>query len=159
MRLFTIRNKILLVILGVLLSSGIIIITIWYKVSSDTADMYLRDISESTMRDACHAFEYLLTDTNYMATIIRIITCRSEEKLIITIQDNGAGMTKEQIRQIFETKNRGRKNFNGIGIWNVNERIHLVLGDAYGLHYESVEGKGTRAVFELPAVCRIEEDS
>lgn len=127
------------------------------EIAEDTKQLYVpRFILQPILENAIY---HGLPDSLEQQGIIRIITCRSEEKLIITIQDNGAGMTKEQIRQIFETKNRGRKNFNGIGIWNVNERIHLVLGDAYGLHYESVEGKGTRAVFELPAVCRIEEDS
>lgn len=33
-------------------------------------DTYLENISNSTMLDAYHAFEYLLTDTSYMATLI-----------------------------------------------------------------------------------------
>src|SRR5699024_3142709 len=34
------------------------------------SDTYLENVSESTMLDAYHAFEYLLTDTSYMATVI-----------------------------------------------------------------------------------------
>lgn len=66
----SIKKKIFLVISTVLILSGIVIISIWYRVSSKLTDTYLKSISESTMLDACHAFEYLLKDTSYMAFII-----------------------------------------------------------------------------------------
>ena len=65
-----IKNKILLALLITLLSSGITITSIWYGTSQSLMDSYLKNMSESTMRDAYHAFEYLLTDTSYMATLI-----------------------------------------------------------------------------------------
>ena len=65
-----IKNKILLALLITLLFSGITITSIWYGTSQSLMDTYLKNMSESTMRDAYHAFEYLLTDTSYMATLI-----------------------------------------------------------------------------------------
>ena len=62
-----IKNKIFLVLMGTLLFSGIIITAIWYSTSRNLMNTYLGNISESTMLDAYHAFEYLLTDTSYMA--------------------------------------------------------------------------------------------
>ncbi len=65
-----IRNKILLGVLTTLLLSGMAITAIWYSTSRKLLDTYLENISNSTMLDAYHAFEYLLTDTSYMATLI-----------------------------------------------------------------------------------------
>ena len=61
-------------------------------------------------------------------------------------------MEEEDIEQILSGKKRGRKSFNGIGVVNVNERIHLFFGKDYGLHYESEPGHYTRCIFVLPVV-------
>lgn len=84
--------------------------------------------------------------------IIRICAEVKEEKLYITVEDNGDGMTKEQMKGILSKKTRKESSFNGIGVQNVNERIKLFFGNEYGLHYESKEGIYTRAVFVLPVV-------
>lgn len=73
-------------------------------------------------------------------------------KLILTIEDNGNGMTKEQIRRIMREKTERQKHFNGIGIPNVMERIRLFFGEEYGLRYESEVGEYTRAIFILPVI-------
>lgn len=65
-----IRNKILLTWMATLLFIGIIITGIWYHTSSRLSNTYLKNVSESAMRDAYHAFEYLLTDTSYMTTLV-----------------------------------------------------------------------------------------
>lgn len=64
------RNKIILVSVAVLMLSGIVITGIWYHSSNRLMNDYLTNVSESTMKDAYHTFEYLLTDTSYMATMI-----------------------------------------------------------------------------------------
>ncbi len=83
---------------------------------------------------------------------IMIRSYLEEEKLILTIEDNGNGMTKEQIRQIMQEKTEKQKHFNGIGIPNVMERIRLFFGEEYGLHYESEVGEFTRVIFTLPVI-------
>lgn len=65
-----IRRKILLAWLATLFFMGILITGIWYNISSRLSNTYLKNVSESTMRDAYHAFEYLLTDTSYMTTLV-----------------------------------------------------------------------------------------
>lgn len=75
-----------------------------------------------------------------------------EEKLILIIEDNGNGMTKEQIRRISQEKTETQRHFNGIGIPNVMERIRLFFGEEYGLRYESEVGIFTRAIFTLPII-------
>lgn len=65
-----IRNKIRLILLATLMLAGGVIALIWYRTSSELTDTYLKEVSENTMRDACNAFGYLLTDTTYMATLV-----------------------------------------------------------------------------------------
>lgn len=83
---------------------------------------------------------------------ISIRSCLEQEKLILTIEDNGNGMTKEQIRRISQEKTEKQKHFNGIGIPNVMERIRLFFGEEYGLRYESEIGEFTRVIFTLPVI-------
>ena len=83
---------------------------------------------------------------------IRISSHIIDDQLILIVEDNGDGMTADQIKAILEEKVTDRKHFNGIGIPNVKERIQLFFGEEYGLAYESELGKYTRAVFTLPVV-------
>lgn len=75
-----------------------------------------------------------------------------DKKLILMIEDNGNGMTRQQIEHIMHEKTEKQKHFNGIGIPNVMERIRLFFGEEYGLRYESKVGEFTRAIFTLPVI-------
>ena len=68
----SIRSKILLVLLTILIVITLLITLIWYRSATDIAEIYLNDISESIMTDAYTAFDYLLTDTAYMLTLVSI---------------------------------------------------------------------------------------
>lgn len=83
---------------------------------------------------------------------IKIEAWRAEETLMISIEDNGKGMTEQETEEILKKKTGGNKSFNGIGVVNVNERIQLYFGKNFGLHYESELGSYTRCVFQLPVV-------
>jgi sensor histidine kinase YesM len=37
-----------------------------------------------------------------------------------------------------------------IGLRNVDERLRMLYGEAYGLHIESAPGNGTRVVIRIP---------
>ena len=54
-----------------------------------------------------------------------------DKKLILTVEDNGDGMTEQQIDSILKEQVKDRKHFNGIGIPNVKERIQLFFGKEY----------------------------
>lgn len=76
--------------------------------------------------------------------------------LWFTVEDNGLGMTEEQAESLLTEKAHvasGRGS--GIGVKNVNERIHLYFGEEYGLSIESEPDEGTIVRIHLPAVsCR-----
>lgn len=78
---------------------------------------------------------------------VTITTMADENGLLITVEDDGVGMTEEKIEQLFtDTARTG----GGIGIRNVNDRIKTYLGDQYGLTFYSEPDKGTTAMLRLP---------
>jgi len=42
------------------------------------------------------------------------------------------------------------QNVDSFGLKNVNHRLKLFFGDAYGIHIKSLEGKGTEIMIKLP---------
>lgn len=89
--------------------------------------------------------------------IIRVrVTKRMTEgrdDIELEVWDNGVGIKPDKLRKINENLRQGRRDEGkGYGIFNVNERIMLYFGDAYGLRYESREGEYTRAILLVPAI-------
>lgn len=120
------------------------------NIGESTKKLYvLRFILQPIVENAI--YHGIPTDLSRQGVIKISSECR-DGKLIITIEDNGDGMTGEQMEAIVNTPPGDRRGFNGIGIANVNERIHLFFGDTYGIHYESVLGAYTRAMLVLPVI-------
>lgn len=90
---------------------------------------------------------------------------RTESRLIITISDDGIGMDEETLAQLNRKLNRDvdaitqqpEEKQGGIALGNVNNRIHLIFGDQYGLHVYSMPGSGTDVEIHLPVVTRAEQ--
>jgi two-component system, sensor histidine kinase YesM len=70
--------------------------------------------------------------------------------LILTVSDDGVGMTKETLAQLIESLEVGGSSPGGYGIRNVHERIRLTFGKPYGLSFESVYGEGTVVTVRHP---------
>lgn len=73
----------------------------------------------------------------------------SGSTLYLTVQDEGDGMTKEQIQGLLSSREKKHSGFSGIGVRNVLERLHLYYGEQASLHYISTS-RGTKAVIKLP---------
>ncbi|MDF2922557.1 MAG: yesM1 [Paenibacillaceae bacterium] len=71
--------------------------------------------------------------------------------LLLTIADDGVGMTKEQLTQLTDTE-AVAPGEGGYGIRNVINRIKLCYGNEFGLHYESEAGEGTVAILQIPPI-------
>lgn len=68
------------------------------------------------------------------------------------VEDNGCGIEEDRLETINNCLLKGKINHEeGYGIYNVNERIKLYYGDAYGLMLESKFGEWTRATIIIPA--------
>ena len=78
------------------------------------------------------------------------ITVKSQENnIIMTVEDNGNGMTDEQIETIM---NKDRSDKSGIGIKNVNDRLKIYFGTEYGITIHSELDEGTRVIILMPKV-------
>ena len=76
------------------------------------------------------------------------ITVRAREEggdLIIEVQDDGKGMTKEQLETILKVD----ENNSHYAVFNIHDRIRLKYGEGYGLRYESTVGKGTTVTIRI----------
>lgn len=83
--------------------------------------------------------------------VIRVTIRAAEEKLIISVSDNGMGMTPEKLQKIESMIEQGIDfDPNAYGVINVQKRIQTNYGEEYGLHFESEYNVGTRVYVTLP---------
>ena len=69
----------------------------------------------------------------------------------IQVKDNGIGMTKERLDEIRNALKEAVPKENVLyGLYNVNERIRLNLGEGYGIEIESKYEEGTKVTLHLP---------
>lgn len=83
-----------------------------------------------------------------------LLTVRGYEKdgcVVLEVADNGVGMDEETLKHIFE---RHKVNYrsNGVGVYNVQQRLKLYYGNDYGITYKSRKGVGTKAMITIPKV-------
>jgi two-component system, sensor histidine kinase YesM len=83
--------------------------------------------------------------------IIKVEGRLEEDSIILCIEDNGKGMTREEIEGALSEMPKKADSFSGIGIFNIVQRIKLYYGDKYGLTYKSEPGRGTTAIVVIPA--------
>lgn len=70
-----------------------------------------------------------------------------EDALVLTVSDNGQGMTPERLHEVQEAIWTGERA--GFGLAAVAERIALYYGPGYGMKISSEEGKGTTVEIRL----------
>jgi two-component system, sensor histidine kinase YesM len=97
-----------------------------------------------------HGFRNSRTDHH-----IRICSRKTNDSLIISIQDDGNGIPEEKLKKINSILLNSEYSFNwerngGLGIQNVNERIKNNFGNKYGITIESSVGIGTTVFITLP---------
>ena len=90
-----------------------------------------------------NAIFYGLEDSR--KNLIKIESKIVEENLFITISDNGKGMSKKKIDEIFNKEVKTNK----VGILNVHERIRILYGESYGLTIEKNELGGSSIILKF----------
>ncbi|CUX36415.1 sensor histidine kinase [Clostridium sp. C105KSO13] len=84
---------------------------------------------------------------------ISIRAYQRDDDLVIEVEDNGPGMTEDQIEVLVNgSQKQSRTRGSGIGFHNVEERIQLYFGKAYGLEVESEPDEGTLVRARLPLI-------
>ena len=89
---------------------------------------------------------------------IRVTGRLEDGNVILSVTDNGIGMSEEQVALILTDSSRMHKRGSGVGLVNVNNRIRLLFGGEYGLTVESEPDEGTTVSVRIPAVPYTEEN-
>lgn len=81
---------------------------------------------------------------------INISVEKVAEDLVLTVQDDGTGMTEAQIRAVLTEDDPN--SYHGYGVRNINTRLKLSFGNRYGLEYFSKPGEGTTVKITIPVM-------
>lgn len=84
---------------------------------------------------------------------IRVNRCKidgRDDAIKIEIEDNGMGMDEDTINKILAGEINPEAKGNGVGVYNVDQRIKLYYGEDYGLSIFSELYEGTIVTLTLP---------
>lgn len=93
--------------------------------------------------------------------MIRVSGRRDGDSVMFTVQDDGIGMTEEQLRHLRGVIAGTEKNEykgHGFGMANVEKRIRLKFGEEYGLTVDSVYGEGCTVRVRIPLLFKCDEE-
>jgi sensor histidine kinase YesM len=122
-----------------------------YRIDSDTLDDNIPRITLQPIVE--NALQHGLRNTRRKDKELIISAKHRDDKLVITIEDNGAGMDAEAMNEQLAKADIGRIEMGrSIGVMNVNARVKSVYGEDCGIRYESGPKGGTKAIIELPIV-------
>lgn len=94
--------------------------------------------------------------------IITLHVYSTQSRLIISISDNGSGMTPQQLMalnrclaegdqgNVHTIEQKRNRSGTGIALTNVNARVKLFFGEAYGVTAYSTQGAGSEFQISLP---------
>jgi two-component system sensor histidine kinase LytS len=78
--------------------------------------------------------------------LIKISIQKHESLTIVSVEDNGQGMSPERISQLCKER-AASESGTGIGLYNVNRRLTMMFGVTSALQFESEQNEGTRVSF------------
>jgi sensor histidine kinase YesM len=85
---------------------------------------------------------------------IEVVGYKENKKMIIKIKDNGVGLSKEKIDNIFNINKNNEKDKSstglGIGLNNLNRRLEYYYNGKHSMDIYSNEGEGTTIKIEIP---------
>lgn len=87
-----------------------------------------------------HAFEYMEE-----GCIITITGKVDGDTVVFCVEDNGSGMSKDQIEEVMN------RETSSIGVRNVHKRIRLLYGEKFGVNIQSRESYGTKVFIRIPS--------
>lgn len=93
----------------------------------------------------------ILENRKQMEGVIKITGCLENDVIVLTVEDNGVGITEEKASAILSGEVTSEAQ--GYGIQNIIYRIRLFYGQQYGLAYRPAPGgQGTLVEIRIPAV-------
>jgi sensor histidine kinase YesM len=76
------REKLIFFVIALLIITTLAITSVWYHDTNSTMDFYTEEMASLLMKDACNAFSYLLTDADYLSSLVIL----NKENIIIPLQ-------------------------------------------------------------------------
>ncbi|WP_409341933.1 sensor histidine kinase [Paenibacillus sp. MBLB4367] len=76
--------------------------------------------------------------------LLKVTAGISGSAMTFTVEDNGAGIAEEKLKSLLDSPS------GGYGLKNVNERIQLMFGSAFGIAIKSAPGQGTAMNISVP---------
>lgn len=100
------------------------------------------------------------TELKLGGSILKIQFQCTEKRLIIRVSDDGVGMSEQKLWELNRKLRKSgtqemyqtQESKGGIALVNVNNRIHLLFGEEYGMHVYSIQGVGTDVEISIPAI-------
>ena len=89
---------------------------------------------------------------------IRVVGEKQGDVIVLSVIDNGLGMSEEEAALVLTDSKRIRKRGSGVGLMNVNNRIQILFGKEYGLVVQSEPDEGTTVSIRIPAIPYTEEN-
>lgn len=98
-----------------------------------------------------NAISHGLESTGKAGHVILKIHKSRDDLLIADIFDNGIGMTKEKLEEVKTHLSIPQpESEHGVGLYNINNRVHLFYGSQYGLTIKSRPDYGTLVTLTVP---------
>ena len=103
--------------------------------------LILQPLVENSIKHAIEPFKKqgLITIRSYL----------SDGKINVSVQDNGCGMSSEQLLELHQSDKRSGGQ-TGIGVKNVERRLKLFFGDDSELRIDSEQDVGTKMTIVIP---------
>lgn len=119
---------------------------LYINVDEEIMDFSIVKLTLQPLVENCiiHGFE----EIDYKG-IIEITGYRSEDKIILSVSDNGCGTNTEQLNKQVEKEFNPQEPIEKYGLHNVNQRIKLYFNPSCGLHFETNEDGGVTAVVTI----------
>lgn len=95
-----------------------------------------------------NAVKYGFTDRDKLT--VKIKGYEKQDRLIFSCEDDGAGMTPQQLKDIRRRLQQKENKEGHLGLYNIHRRIQLMYGEEYGIFLESEIGQGVVVVLVLP---------
>ncbi|MDE6203936.1 MAG: histidine kinase [Lachnospiraceae bacterium] len=75
---------------------------------------------------------------------------QEEEDICILVSDDGAGVPADILPKILSAQENHHTKGTNIAVYNIHNRLRLLYGESYGLHYESTQGQGCEVTLRIP---------
>ncbi|MFI3173221.1 MAG: histidine kinase [Eubacteriales bacterium] len=127
-------------------------ITCVYELDSETDDLMLPRMLLQPIIENALVHGTALVEQGVLIIKTQVI----DQELIITIQDNGVGMSPDTLEALRYQLKLSRyqpfseKGIEHIALINIQRRLSFIFGDAYELVIDSVVGEGTTVRMNLP---------